>query len=562
MTITARKKTPLSEQLAVQRITDHITRTVTEAVVNADDSVGWENMNVTGDDPATYSGGPNVWRRPWARIRDRADGRFYPYYERERDLERMRNKCRDLATFTSIAVGALQALQVYTIGGAWEFEAIQRDGAEAPTALIDEVQVIVDELLNRNAWVGDLDCEIHAASREDGESLVAMYGQPDGMVDLRRLDCDNLREPAKSGPLCDWLQADPDRSSWSFGVLTLYDERMQRVDHERHVGYHVIFDDDGAEWDYLPAWPCAIGDQDLDGKCLHQVKRNTPRQAKRGISDYWPVLTDLEREDKLTENTSVGAACLAAVPWIEEMAPGTTRDQAAAQSTKSLDAYSAALTSRRGGERTVNRLRPGTIPRVAAGRKYIAGPMGQVRSPLYIEVGQMLKRRIGIRWLMPEYMISGDASNANFSSTLVSESPFVKAREADQRFYASHWRTIILKALKIAHDCGRFRRWVSSWAHFLSLVDLRVQAPPVATRDRVELIQELQATFDRGLMDGAEWRQQLDMEPKEGLENVTGALAAAGGQAVNDPTAALLAAMEGSSIADARFILETYRATP
>ena len=31
---------------------------------------------------------------------------------------------------------------------------------------------------------------------------------------------------------------------------------------------------------------------------------------------------------------------------------------------------------------------------------------------------------------MPEYMVSGDASNANYASTLVAESPFVKARQA------------------------------------------------------------------------------------------------------------------------------------
>src|SRR6185369_4253327 len=88
---------------------------------------------------------------------------------------------------------------------------------------------------------------------------------------------------------------------------------------------------------------------------------------------------------------------------------------------------------------------PGSVLKVGYGQEYLPGPMGAERNAGFELVGQYSLRRIGVRWNMPEYMISGDASNGNYSSTLVAESPFVKAREADQQFYKRHFLSILWK---------------------------------------------------------------------------------------------------------------------
>lgn len=508
-------------------------RVLREAVEDAEET-GW-NTVAGGRAPGTYDGGTDVWLRPYHRISDRADGRFAPFYSQLFELERMRGKCRNLATYTSVAVGAMEALKVYCIGGEWEFDvgAKPDTGVEVPPDLIREVKVVMMAILESNSFINELDGELHNFAREDGEAPVALYARPDGTCDMRRLDADNITEP-KNGDVIDrWLGQDyprqqrreKPRTSWTFGVHTLFDERMQRIDHERHAGYHVSYDDGGVEWDYLPAWPTNIGDPELDGKALHLIKRNTPRGAKRGISDYWPILTDLQREDKLSENLSVGAAVMAAIPWIEELPKGTTRAEAQNSLSDNLDRFSKQLTyNRNQGERTVQRYKPGTVLKVLEGRKYHTGPIGESRSPIYIEVGQHLFRRIGIRWLMPEYMISGDASNANFASTLVAESPFVKAREAEQKFFVSHFRWIIWKALKIAVDRGRFARWrvVQQIGDLMRVLELKITPPMVATRDKAQQISELMECFDRGIMDANEVRTDLRREPIESLEGVTG----------------------------------------
>lgn len=504
-----------------------IQRAVTEGIENSD--LGWNTVYARGDAPATFTGGHRGprWRRSTPSIHDRDEGRYFPYYVEERDVEEMRAKARHLGTFTSVAIGAMQALSVYTIGGEWEYKfAGKQDQPEQPSKeLLDELNAILKATLERNQFIGDLDCEIHDHSREDGDLVIAGYKANDGICDFRRLDADMLRQPANEQKLNNWLDCAP-KNSWTFGVHTIWDERMRRIDHERAMGFHVVFDDGGKDWDYLPAWPQHHGDPDLDDKFGCLIKRNTPRSAKRGVTDYWQVQTDLERDAKLSENLAVGAAVLAGIPWFENHKKGTTRDQAEAAMSRGLDSYSKAIAANRlaslGDSRTVQHRPAGTVVKGSDGIERTMGPLGQVRQPIYIEVCQHLRRSIGLRWLMPEYMISGDASNANFASTLVSESPFVKAREADQRFYIAHFRAMLWKAIKVAWDHGRFKKFANlTFAGIVYLCDLQIQPPMVASRDKTAQLAELQQLWEAGLLKGNEYRVDLKREPKPEWEEKT-----------------------------------------
>ena len=123
-----------------------------------------------------------------------------------------------------------------------------------------------------------------------------------------------MTQPADPRPLEDWLGCGEEfPSCWSFGIHTPARET------DLALGYHVIYDGTGLDWDYIPA------------ARMENFKRNVPANAKRGVSDFYPVLGDLEREAKLRRNTAEGAALQAAIAWIVETPPGTM--QAAARST-------------------------------------------------------------------------------------------------------------------------------------------------------------------------------------------------------------------------------------
>jgi hypothetical protein len=131
--------------------------------------------------------------------------------------------------------------------------------------------------------------------------------------------------------------------------------------------------------------------------------------------------------------------------------------------------------------------------------------MGSERNPNFVLVGQYVLRGIAVRWNIPEYLISADASNANYASALVAESPFVKARESDQQFYKRHFRSLLWKVLRLAWEGGRFARLNStplgnSWEALRMHVEIKIDAPAVATRDSLRLAQTQEVQIGLGIL--------------------------------------------------------------
>jgi hypothetical protein len=440
-----------------------------------------------------------------AAFSDRSDGRFLPVYEVEQDLAQIRGAARRISAATSVAIGALDALANYVLAGGFTFTA--HSEFDQPR-LVTAAQRVIDEFLDANDFSGGLDRELHFRSRQDGEAFLALLPRSDGTVSARVLEPEQIVQPANPGPLEEWLGiAERFESSWSFGVHT------PREAAEKPLGYHVIFDAEGRDWEYFPA-----------GSIEH-IKRNVPRSAKRGVSDLYSIEGDLEREAKLRRNTAEGAALQAAVAWILQAPAGTTRGQM--QSVGLGEIPAGFDRPARSGPRShsIAHYPAGTVLKPSAGLEYKPGPMGSERNPNFVLVAQYVLRSIGIRWNMPEYLISGDASNANYASSLVAESPFVKAREADQQFYRRHWLALIWKVLRLAWAAGRFSRLGISWESFVRLIDVKIDAPAVSTRDpqilartqetqiRLGLLSRRTACAQAGLDYDAELRQGAAPEP-------------------------------------------------
>lgn len=62
--------------------------------------------------------------------------------------------------------------------------------------------------------------------------------------------------------------------------------------------------------------------------------------------------------------------------------------------------------------------------------------------------GRAIQLMIAIGTNFPEYVIRGDASNANYASTMVSESPFVRAMESWQDFVEKIFQTIFKRVIE------------------------------------------------------------------------------------------------------------------
>ena len=258
-------------------------------------------------------------------------------------------------------------------------------------------------------------------------------------------------------------------------------------------GYHVRWNETGSDWDYLPV------------EQIEHVKLNVDRNIKRGLSDFYAVRSHLEGVEKLLRNTCEGAAVQAAIAFIREHVPGTTEGQIQSLSSGSAHTNYAQPTKTGSRIRYVGKYEPGTVLDVAGGMQYKPGPLGASHGPNFIAIEQAVLRAIGTRWCMPEYMVSGDASNANYSSSMVAESPFVKACQAEQRFYASRFRRILWKVIGTAVDAGRFHSFPLDKPTLRQLIALQIHPPSVAVRDKKADAETSEIEHRNGILSKHSW---------------------------------------------------------
>jgi hypothetical protein len=274
------------------------------------------------------------------------------------------------------------------------------------------------------------------------------------------------------------------------------------------LGYHVVYDTTGDDWEYVPA-----------SRMLH-VKANVPRNVKRGVSDLYWIANDVQREAKIRRNTADGAALQAAIAWFREHAQGTTTS--AVQSMVDGQAIDIRQQRTSSGTRPTRqgKLRSGTVVDIPETMKDLPGPMGSERNSNFILIAQYVARAIAARWAMPEFMFTSDASNANYASTLVAESPFVKAREADQRFYGQAFVELLWKVLRLAHEIGRAFQNIEKFDDLQQILELTATGPRVSNRDELQTVQRQQIEVSMGTLSletaAAEMGRDLAKEQAKG----------------------------------------------
>lgn len=450
-----------------------------------------------------------------SRPTDHKNGDNFPFWMTEPEHQMQRGISRHIVTTDEVATGVIENHCNYVLGKqGFQFKVLPRKPGDQ--ALADKAQGLVNAFLDFNKWSGVLEREAVAKTPRDGELLIGLEDRGGCLVEAVHLDPSFITEPDDPRALEDHYRLG--QLEWKYGVASEPNRPAKT--------YGVFCQWYGSEtdWEFYPS-----------SRLIHG-KLNVDSDVKRGMSDFFSVYTNLCRASKLFGNTMEGAAVQAAIAYIRQHAPGVStgavRDFVEGLST---DVVNTPVPKGGTQRRTGRKVRPGTVIDTPAGMEYKAGPMGDSRRASgYIEVMAAALRRIGIRWTMPEYMISGDASNANFSSTLVSESPFVKAIEAKQGWYANHFADMLMKVLMIkASVLGLLPRQVAE------RLKIDVDCPQVAIRDRQKESTVYQAEYDAGIRSAETWASEVGLDlaaerakgakPKETAPAVPGLDAGNGG---------------------------------
>lgn len=424
-------------------------------------------------------------------------GQCKPFYECEQDLQSMRGIGRYLSGADEMAIAVLANIRNYTIGegAAVTVQARQGRGGEAYVAALQE---FVDEFLDANDFTNEGESRVLLSSVTDGEHLLWLRNQGPRAPRIRYVGGEQITEPDQPQQIEQhfglWGLC------WAFGVAT------NHLDYETIHGYFVDWYGVGGEnWDFVPAAESVF------------FKRNVPTVCKRGINDFYVPYRTLSRAAKLTDYVGKGSIIQASIAGIKEVAASSQQSTLENALRGRLTASDAQVVTNDGRTVTV------TGETVLGGRminttgKYHHGPMGTPQGPVFVEVVQMLARRVGMRWCMPEYMISADASNANFSSTLVAGAPFVNQIRFEQASLADKEQELLWKAVDMAAKHGRFGG--AQARDLYRLCEIQVEFPPPENVDAKQQEEIRDAQQNAGILSPKTRAAQSNLDYEQEIAN-------------------------------------------
>lgn len=414
----------------------------------------------------------------WDQIASAMYGASEPFlgllgFRNELELRMARNLSRTLCKENPWCKTILKNRANYIVGAQHTYQVNVRRGQQLQPNIVAAIQTYLDQWLRRNKW-GETQRAVENRQDMDGECLLRFFNTPVGL-EVRFVEPWQLATPPNHAV-----------ASHAWGV------EVNLEDAQTVIAYWID------------------GDQ-VDPKDVDHRKRNVFPNVRRGVPTFYPIRYNLRRAENLLKNMGLVAQAQASIAWIRSHASGTTSSQIAAFQSSLADVqYQSATT---GQTRSFQRFRPGTIIDKRANMD-IGGLKDTIDAPAFVEVLQAELRAIGARVNMPEFMISGDASNANYSSTMVAEGPAVREFETGQNEAKESDLPILYRALEIAAD----RLNAPFPKEALKLTEIIVGLPRITTRNRLQDTQADQLLVTMGAMSTQTLcsRNDLDYDQEQG----------------------------------------------
>lgn len=445
-----------------------------------------------------------------SRPEDRRQGDYYPFWRTEPEHQAIRGAARILHATDEIAIAGIDGIVDYAVGSGMGFKVTPK--GKADKSLAAAIQAIVDAFLDQNRIRGEGERELVEASRVDGEMALALEHRGGRVVEGRFVDVASIVQPDNPRDIENYIGETS--LDWKYGVAT---------EHGRPdvpLGYFVQWFGDANDWEFYPEH-----EPDRHGRLFHFEKLNVRRFVKRGLSDLFANGDSMKNADRLGSNLTLGLAIQSAIAFVREHAAGTTSRQIRAMQAKEREFTRIEPTQH--GQKSINvrSIEPGHVVDTKQGSGYKPGPLAGEGAARAVDVLQAGMRRAGIRWKFPEYMISGDASNNAFASTMMAESPFIRANQPRQDFYARSFERLLWKVVAII--AKRAPKFVHSMTlrELKQAVSIDVDAPQAEVRDRKEELETLEKEHEMGIvaMDtvASEMGRDLEDEKRKRAEEPT-----------------------------------------
>jgi capsid protein len=391
----------------------------------------------------------------------------------EVQLAEIRDQCRALAATNEFAINGHENRISYIVGSGHTYRAAPRKGAVTSSDVPARVQAVLDEFLERSQW-GRRQQELVRRLDRDGEAFLRFFATAGGALEIRFVEPGQVATPPA-------LAGDP-ASSFGIGV--------DPHDVERPLVYYI----DG---------------QAVEATEIQHRKLGVDSNVKRGLPLFYPVRKNLRRAEKLLRNMSTVAEIQSAIALVRKH---QRRTRSTVEQFVSGQADHAS-TGDHGRVRYSKRIEPGTILDVDAAVDYDF-PAAGIDAGRFVLVLQAELRAIASRLVMPEFMLTSDASNANFASTMVAEGPAIKMFERLQADQASHDLAVMWRAVEVAAAAGRLPIDVRQ------LVEIQVGRPSLHVRDALKEAEANRIAFEAGVLSPQTWSQRLGLDYEQEQTNL------------------------------------------
>jgi len=403
---------------------------------------------------------------PWYGLAGTRESDGQSAYFNEQGLTEIREQCRALVRTNEFAINAVENRINYVVGNGHKYHAIPNCGE--CNKLATETQAVIREFIVENKWFARQQ-EIMRRRDRDGEVFLRFFTGQQGETFLRFIEPDQVVTPQKfaQNPCC------------RLGIRTV------PGDIETVEGFWV-------DEEFVPA-----------NEIQHR-KTNVDCNVKRGISLFYPVRKNLRRVDKLLRNMSVVAEIQSAIALIRKHG-SSNADAIRRYVQKQSDSGSVNTTT--GQPRSLQSFSPGTIIDAWHGIDY-QFPVAAIDASRYVTVLQAELRAIASRLVMPEFMLSSDASNANYASTMVAEGPAVRMFERLQQEMVLDDLYVFRRVIDNAIANGRLP------AETKTMIDIQAIPPLLAVRDRLDEAKADEILLKNGVMSPQTMAMRYGLDPK------------------------------------------------
>ncbi len=383
----------------------------------------------------------------------------------------LRDQARKLVRENPHARNILRLLEAYVVGEGLRlsFTLPNRNGTQPDRKQTEPIRKLWNQFLDAN--------RAHFSFREyarrvwrDGECFVRIYADTNWPPQVRFID------PEWIGP----TSASPD----SQGIET------EPGDVET-VRYYLKIDPNNGELiERIPA-----------NEILHS-RIGVDSNEKRGVSFFASILDSLDQFQQWQETELRARKLQSSIVLWRKVQGGPAQANALAQAAKTGTLP--------GIPQDVNqeRVRPGSILTTSAGTE-IRFLQPDTNFGDAIPLGRMLLLGIASGAGIPEFMLTADASNGNYASTMVAEGPAVKLFQCEQNYFCGEFERLWKRLMQEAVFQNRLEE---DW---LEQIELHWSKPELVSRDRPRERQADVALINAKVLSRAAVQRKENLDPQQ-----------------------------------------------